>query len=193
MLFTIDQAKKYFQFNVNDIANFELALTNAIRPAQERFKKLLGIAEYTRAYNMPDSITADSIADDTIIYDYTNCEVKQGEMIVLDDLVFYVTDSDNTTLTINKAYTGSEVIFVIETLNTYRSIFAWLLLHEFATIAKELFMNIVLDNNQEFGEGNMTPNYKAIANYKQSLLNNVNTEFSLIKENIVGKKQLVRN
>ena len=184
--FTIDQAKTYFKYEIDDpaiVTEFTTRLGYALLPAKSRFQELLDTPEYLRYERMPVTITATSKSTDNITFSYDDSynQLKIGEKVTVDSKKFQVVGVGVEYFVIDLKYSGAELEFTIDTLTNYNSIFAWIVLYELTTLAKEFVLGIIQNSSKQFGSGNVVTAFDPVKNYRKEIEDHINIEFSVIK------------
>ena len=184
--FTTDLAKTYFSYSTKDASAIELNLTQALVPAKVQFKNYVGKSEYIRYTNSTDTITATSKESDnkTFNYDDDLYNLLVGDYVTVDSKMYNISAVDDGTFTIDKEYSGTELGFTNETINDYKSLFAWIVVYNFTFTDMELLLNTVMMDSETFGESTIEPADIRVRKYRKELKNNINSEYLSIKNNL---------
>ena len=78
-------------------------------------------------------------------------------MVTLDSKSYIIVSITDDTFTIDTAYTGSALIFTINTLSDYELLFANCLVYQFTFTGRELIYKVILSDNQQYGDGAISP------------------------------------
>jgi len=184
MEFTTTIAKTLFQYNVNDAIGIETALTNSVNPAKLQFKGLLGEPEYKRFANNTSSLTATSkyqVNEKSTVFYKQDHILKVGDSVTLDNKIFSIIMIEEDYFTIDDVYSGSELAFTINTLNDYSYIFAYCVLYQLTYTARQIELNTILSQSQQYGDGQILPAFGSsvksnpIDDYRNSLIKNINS------------------
>ena len=184
MNFDTALAKKYFQYDTSKSTEFEAILNNCLTPAENRFRSKIEIKEYNRFFNYSE-VTATSKETDNITFNYDSSisEIKVNDIIVIDDIMFTIVETDDDKFVIDKEYIGSELVTINKTMKIYNSLFAWYVLYYFYIIGKELFIGNIIPDNIEFGDGSQSSAKSILAKDKKEIIENINSEYSSILVN----------
>jgi len=185
MTFTIDLAKTYFQYSTSKATEFEAILTKALVPAKNQFLSKIQSEEYKRFVNFSNPITATSKESDNLTFNYDSAisEFKVDDSVTIDSIMFTIVSVDDDEFVIDKEYTGSSLEITNNTMDSYSSIFAWFVLYMFTIIGRELFIGIIVQENQEFGDGNQFGAEEKLKKYQKDLKDSIKDEYSVIQGN----------
>ncbi len=184
MNFDTTLSKKYFQYDTSKSTEFEAILNNCLGPAKNQFRSKIGIDEFKRFVNYTNFTATSKDADNiTFNYDSSVSVIEVNDIVVIDNIMFTVVETDDNIFVIDKEYSGSVLIVENETMNIYTSLYAWYILLVFLTVDRELYIGIVLENNQEFGDGSQFPAYDPVKSYRKEIIENINSEYSSILVN----------
>jgi len=157
MNYTITTAKTLFNYDSADDTAISTALTNAIPGAKAQLRQIIGANEFLRYNNNTNSFTATSKATDNKTFTYANHILKVSDMVTLDNKSYIIASVTDDTFTIDTAYTGSALIFTINTLSDYELLFANCLVYQFTFTGRELLYKQILSDNQQYGDGAISP------------------------------------
>ena len=195
MNYTITTAKTLFNYDSADDTAISTALTNAIPGAKAQLRQIIGANEFLRYNNNTNSFTATSKATDNKTFTYTNHILKVSDMVTLDNKNYIITSVTSSTFTIDTAYSGSALIFTINTLSDYELIFANCLVYQFTFTGRELIYKTIISDNQQYGDGAIRQVFDPIEKLRKQILENMEiilSPYDLIINNSAIQGMVIR-
>lgn len=186
MVFTIDEAKKYFQRQKGDEDSgaWDDALTNALPIAEAYFQDIVGSSEYDRFLALPVDIpVSNAVQSDgyfTLTYSTLTFELFAGEKFKLSNQTFTITSSVDGVITAKGKYFATPSLIQLVTIDREVTIHAFCLLAAVTITAGELLMNTILPEQTQRGDDIAYRAYDPVKKYYDSMLNKASIVYQSI-------------
>lgn len=177
MEYNIDRAKILFKYNVKDRQEIDKAMTDSLPQAKAVFHGFMGDIEYFRYSDNGNTFTCTSQVG-LREFELVNHWVRTGDVVQLDGKTFRVvsvrTVSDKPySFLIDRDYTGTELEFTLFTFEIWTQVFAYHVLYQLTWSARQIELNTVLSQVQQFGDGQIVTTESPIAAYRKTLKRNI--------------------
>jgi len=177
MEYNIDRAKVLFKYNVKDRQEIEKAMTDCLPQAKATFHSFIGDTEYFRYSDNANTFTCTS-QESPRVFKLDGHWVRTGDVVLLDGRSYRVVSVSMMldkpySFEIDRDYTGIELEFTLFTFEIWTQVFAYHVLYQLTWSARQIELNTVLSQVQQFGDGQIVTTESPIALYRKTLKRNI--------------------